>query len=734
MKIASSRKSTRLSASRIALLSCLAASCCWTSAAEAQTLDSTNSPLQIDSGTTSSVTVASGTNAVLMPSYAVPGVAGGWITVPSGSLLLDYNNSILTTAPASSSPFGGASEAAQINVAQGGTLTFAGVPTLGYGQWVAMNNMINAEGNVVIEDTGGNSINLAGTNNFLGNLTLQSGAQLNTGQSWGAAAKLSFGSASNVSLGSGASWYINQGTNSATIGGALSATDSTATVYLASGTLTVNGQNTSSNPFLGTLTIAPGSTFVVGDSTHSSAIFGDPSHTDGSTLSLAITRSSTGAVATLQGYGTIYGTVNNSSGIVQPGGTAGKLGTLTVSNYTQGSTGILKVEVSPTGASQLKVLGTAKLDGTLNIAIDSGKYGNAVYKIISADNISGTFSNVVTTGNTAGAIAGLQVTSTGYSVVTESTDSAQVISHIAAANRDNVKQFTGSLFDMIATTSPSYGARKVDYGHGISAWGSPFGQHSNVSNAGTAYNVTSGGILGGIEKSLPMNGKIGIAVGYSGGTLHTQEDATHAHINTLNVAAYGGIELQYARIDAVAFYNHYDATTSRSLDSYGTATGSLSGTAYGGSLQLSHGIFNNVVVPYLRGTYSYNLQNPVTESGAGPLALAFDGIRLHSFFADAGLRIHPVAPLGKICLRPELVLAVEHDFSNPGEHVTGQFATISGSPFLYSWAGNSNTAGLAALNLTAELGKQFELFAQFDGRFTSRQNAEGASIGLRARF
>jgi len=718
------RNTTSTIASATALLAGLAM-VAMAPAAHAQSVSvSTGSaPQQIDTSSVSTVTVTSGTNATVLPN-------GQQWAIPSGSVGLYYNSNLLSIAPASS-PFGGTTQGAQIVTQAGSTLTFIGNQTIGWGPWVAMDGMIRASGDVVFE---GGTQNIIGANSFLGNLTIKTGAQLYNGESWGAPATLTFGANSNVSLESGAYWYINQGNSTSTINGALSAADSTAVIDLTSGTMVVNGKNTSASPFRGTLNLAPGASLVVGDASHASAIFGDPAHTDGSGLTLNITRSATGASALLQGYGTIYGTVNNPSGIVQPGGTAGTLGTLTVSKYTQGATGTLKVEVSPTGASKLNVLGSATVGGTLSIVVDAGKYSNGVYTVLSAQSISGSFSSIVTSGNTAGAIVGLQVTPTSYSLVTESTETTQIIPHLAAANRDHIKVFTGALFDAIATTSTSFGAPVAPHGHGISLWLAPLGQHSTVRNGDTGYSLDAGGIMGGVEKALPWNGKLGVAVGYTSSTLNARSVTARARTDTLDIAAYGGVELENARIDFVGFYNSYDATSTRTLDSYGAATAKPKGTAYGAALQISHGIYNNTVVPFLRGTYAYNNQQQAVETGAGALALRFDQLRLNSVVADVGVKIHPLASVGKIGLRPEITLAVEHDFSNPGEHVTGQFSTISGSPFSYVWAGNTQAAGVGSLGLVARLPSGIELFGQVDGRFTAHQESGSASAGVRYRF
>ena len=77
--------------------------------------------------------------------------------------------------------------------------------------------------------------------------------------------------------------------------------------------------------------------------------------------------------ASSQGHGTIGGDVaNTAGGVLSPGGS---IGTLTLGgDYTQGPTSRLRIEVSPTAASQLKVLGNASLAGNLALVYEPGVY------------------------------------------------------------------------------------------------------------------------------------------------------------------------------------------------------------------------------------------------------------------------------------------------------------------------------------------------------------------------
>ena len=120
---------------------------------------------------------------------------------------------------------------------------------------------------------------------------------------------------------------------------------------------------------------------------------GDADHPEASLLGPV----TIGAEGKLQGHGTIGGDVaNTDGGVLSPGGS---IGTLTVGgDYTQGPTSRLRIEVSPTAASQLQVLGNASLAGDLALIYEPGVYADASYDILNAAGITGTFATV--TGQT----------------------------------------------------------------------------------------------------------------------------------------------------------------------------------------------------------------------------------------------------------------------------------------------------------------------------------------------
>ncbi len=703
-----------------------------------------------------SVTVASGT-AEIIGGATYAGYIG---TVQNDGRvpIFDFNGAVDTTG---NSPQGGVI-VGPVTVASGATLVLGGQQSVYFGTYAPTNNLLNDSGNLIVEGNGGfagnsNQWALLGTNTVLGNLTLEAGANFRIGEYYNqpatatfgsysaggeyAASTINFGANTNVALqgatGAGNDTLLFLNLNApAVIGGYLSAT-AQSEVWLHAGTLTVNGANTTANPFVGTLQLDPGTTFIVGDSTHPGAVFGDPNHTDGSTETLNIART-TGTADTLMGYGTIYATVNNA-GVVTPGGTPGTLGTLTVSQYVQTSVGILNIEVSPTGASELKVLGSATLAGTLNLKIDPGAYGNAVIPIISAGSITGSFSNINTSGSAA---AGLAITPTGYDVVTELTSSAQVFGHLLDSDATHVNAFADTIYDTLSDASPS-NASKSDMGNGNSIWLQPYGSTSRVSQDGSGYSTSGGGLTGGwvhqthgAWNGLPgiSNAAAGVAVSYGHDALKTDSDATEAGTNTFDGAVFAGFDLENAHVDGMFFYNIYKSDLVRNLGAGGAIASTPKATTEGGSLQISGSLVNNMIVPYLRATYADIDQTAVTEQGSNLLALSVDGIQKDFFYTELGVKLHPdLSPVAGV--HPEVTLAVQHNFTyHPGDEVIGQFANLSGSPFTYAWKGDQATAGLVGLNLTSDVAAHLQVFGKIDGRFTINGSTGDLRVGAKYQF
>jgi len=714
MNTAKSRNRLCLSASVLVFAACFGAA----SAADV-VLDSGTSPWVINGDhTTDNVIVQSGTTAF---------VTGAAADVPVGDLGIIWNGppswaGSPSTSSTGSCNFGGCwTNADTVTVQSGGTILIDNP----WG-WQPFQSIFNVAGDAQILHAGwgGGQTILMGTNTFTGNLTLVAGAPGNTntlqvGQDWAPAA-IVFGSATNIDLQDRTLLELWMGSATATVGGRVYGTGA---LTIHSGTVVINGANTAGAAFTGTVTVDGGASLVIGDVSHATAVFGDP------TASAAVINVGQGGgrLGSLKGYGTIYASVNNN-GLVVPGGTAGTLTTMTIGgNYTQTATGVLQVEVSPTGASALHVVGSAALNGSMQIRLDAGDYGNSVFPIFSAGSISGSFSSVSTSGSVSGAIVALQQTSSGFNIVTEKASSSQVFGHMVTANRYGLYDFTSSLYDVMAVGTPATGSRNV------TVWLTPTGRLDNIGRNGAGYGLTAFGVSGGVQYNAAWhNAIIGAAISYGHASMDVKHETTEADSDTVNLAVYGGADVQYARLDGIVFYNTYDAETNRTLGSFGTASGKPTGWGWGGSMQVSRSLFSDRVVPFVRGTFARVAQDGLSETGVDTFDLQYDAITANTFVGDLGLKVNVLPATAKV--RLQVLAAVRHDFSDPGERIKGSFASLSGSSFDYKWAGDSANSILVGANAGGEIMDKLMVFGRVGGEFSQFRRSINVGVGAKYRF
>lgn len=681
------------------------------------------------------IVIGNGITGVVVQSWA----AQTWAVGNNTAIVPGQSNwSGLTTCQNSSLAYSTTSclnHAPTIQVDQGGTLKLGGVQTNASLQnpW-GFESDVHADGDVIIEDAGSPSwagrhlgAQIFGTNYFGGNLTLAPNALASFGVSW-AAADTRFGPNTNIILGADSQMDLwLPGAGSATMGGSLRGTG---TLVLDGGTLIINGQNTATDPFLGTMTANPGTTLVIGDGDHPDAIYGDPGHPTAQTLAV---HGNTAGAPTLRGLGTVDAMVDNTGGVVQPGYGA-TLGTLTVASYSQDNTGTLKVEVNPTSVSGLHVLGDAALGGTLNVTIDQGNYSTQIYNIVQVDGaMTGDFRSITTSSTVQGAIAAVTKTDNGYQVVTEVVQGAAasapvVVGHLLSVNRLDNTFLVNSLYDTIALDTPR---NEAEIGRNKYVWIEGFGRHTSVSRNDVGYHSTRGGVTVGAEFRTESNKVVGLAMSYSTGSLKAKGAST-ADLNSFNVAAYGGADLQYMRLDGVLFYDTFSTSAQRDFGADGVAKTSPGGYSYGGSLQLSTSMLHGLLTPYIRGIITRQHLDASVESGATLLDLRYNGISANTFVGDIGFRIDPLASHPESKTKLLVTVALEHDFSALGEKVTGTFPIDNGQDWSSYWRGDSENTALVGVDVARKITDHLEISGRVNGRFSLYQT--GGEIALNARY
>ena len=398
------------------------------------------------------------------------------------------------------------------------------------------------------------------------------------------------------------------------------------------GTLVLDSDNT----LRGNSEVSAG-TLVVGDSS-SNAVLGGNLTVD--------------AAAALLGYGTIGGNLTNN-GTVVPGGTSGTMGALSVGgNYTQASTAALSIEVSPTSASQLKVSGSATLNGVLAIVYDPGTYTATQYTIVSAANgVSGKFSSTTATLS-GGANLGTLQSSLTYDANSANLLLANALATVTtpvvvAPNDTSIYTALGTAAVMNAQGTT---AALLDRTGGASAatsgaqdgWIRATGEQTKVggSNGEPGFQANQYGFLAGLEQRLG-NYTLGVAGGYTHTDLDEQVTGDSGATDTLRAALYASRWLGPLSVSGTLGYGLDFLSQKRPFAGIGTAEGDHMGQEFttGAQAALPLTLGSVVLTPRVGLRYAYFHADSFGESGAAAQNLDVGSDNLHSLQPYAELTL-----------------------------------------------------------------------------------------------
>jgi fibronectin-binding autotransporter adhesin len=371
-----------------------------------------------------------------------------------------------------------------------------------------------------------------------------------------------------------------------------------------SGTLILDGISSS---FTGTTEVNAG-LLEVGDVNTPSAELGGDVIVDSAT--------------TLRGHGTVDGDVTNN-GTVAPGGT---IGTLTVGgNYAQTSSATLSIEVSPTAASELKVNGTAMLNGVLAITYDPGTYTAKQYTLVSASGVSGRFSSITGTGTSyLGTLTpsvsydadSVQLTLAGAgsttSVVVAPTDTG-IYTAIGTAAILGAQSQDAALLNRLGNATPATPGKP-------NGWITATGSQATVggTDGAPAFQSDRYGFLAGLDQKLG-DYTVGVAAGYDHADVDEQNTGDSGTTDTLRAAIYGARRVGPVNLAATFGAGLDFLSQKRPFGSEGTAEGDHMGQEFhlGGQASLPMALASLTITPRVGLRYAYFHANGFDESGAG---------------------------------------------------------------------------------------------------------------------
>lgn len=545
----------------------------------------------------------------------------------------------------------------------------------------------------------------------------------------------------NVGIGGNGSLTLDQ-SSAQTLGNVITGNGSV--IQNGSGTLILNGINT----YTGGTTVQSG-TLEVGDAAHPLA-----SVQGGVQVN---------AAGTLRGHGTVGGDVNNQ-GIVWPGGS---IGTLTIAgNYTQSPTSTLMIDVSPTAASQLRVGGTASLDGTLDLLYGPGTYTPKDYTIVSAGSVSGKFATVsgnaptgfaqnlvyspdtVTLDLAANPAAVLPpgttvvVLPSGAKAFVVAPVNATIFGDLGSAALREAQRVNGALLDRLGRTC-WFAADTACTQPGRRLWMQASGTFSRIDGNRGAPDVRDDryGFLAGADRALGA-WTVGLAGGYSHGDIREDPDAASGKIDTLRLAVYGGRRLGVFDIAGTAGYAYDFFSAQRRFGWLGRTHGTGHAQEFNAGLQVSlpwtfrateNGAWT--LTPHLGLRYAHVDGFGLSESGLSSQRLSVGDQRLNSLQPYAGLTLDYAFTMHGSARPAHVGLQVGYAYETQHRDHDVSVTSADGTGFVVP--GTRDTRGLttAGLSVDVPLGRAASLYARYDAVLpTGNVRAQAVQAGVRYRF
>ena len=481
---------------------------------------------------------------------------------------------------------------------------------------LTLNNPISGTGSLALD--GGGTTTLGGVNTFSGGIAVASGTTLAI--------------ADSTALGSGPLALVG----SSTVPAYLKITSSTSIA---------NRISVQGDPVFD---VAPGAIVNISSPLTDGSSPGDVVVQGGGTLAFLAANTYTGPTAIVAGSTLALvdaGSIAKSSSVSNQGkldlrGIAGN--GVALAQFSQGAGGQLLMRTSASAAQLLSVAGTANLNGTLAISAQPGNYKSGVFKLISADQVSGAFSSVSgDLGNyvrTYTLLYGPQGVDLEMVLGPDAVNSRQALGAMASAQTALMKQRNQLLSDMLSQEClPSQAGQScmaIEGRHG----------RSTMGNEGT-------GLISGawqVSPTLRMGGYL------EQGDVKLRNGGVGFSSNAPNLGAFlrwnantDGSGLQ-ARVSFASHIGSLQMTRDKTLadTEAGSGTASLQSYALGAELAWAIPVgANTVLKPYLGLQDTRSQRGAYTEASSADVAypISYEAFEHNNLYTIAGLRMSGIA-------------------------------------------------------------------------------------------
>jgi hypothetical protein len=397
----------------------------------------------------------------------------------------------------------------------------------------------------------------------------------------------------------------------------------------------VINQNGLASNFTGVISDAtagtPGSMTISNSGSGGSVTF------SGANTYIGSTTINSGATLALAGAGS----VNSSSGVVNNGtlNITSKTGNVSVSNYTQSSTGTLSMNLAPSNSQQLNVKGVTSLAGGLVLTASAGAYRPGKYTLLTSEGgLTGTFGGL--SSNLA------SITRLGYGLSYDANDVYLVFTPNVADTQQSLVN-TASVLQGIYTLQNSVLANSFSYDcqeFGANGICVSVGGRNTAVQAASGLNNTSGLLIAAYRPH--QNYRVGayidqnLSVNNAGSTVSLGN-------NTPVIGLFGAwnerLDGTGTEVKVTAAYGQKNTTITRQVVGTSEAgSGSSTLNSQGAQVTAKYGfaVLPQVIVsPYIGMRYTQNNMGGYTEGASSTVTtpLTYSALNTNATTALAGL-------------------------------------------------------------------------------------------------
>ena len=267
------------------------------------------------------------------------------------------------------------------------------------------------------------------------------------------------------------------------------------------------------------------------------------------------------------------------------------------------------------------------------------------------------------------------------------------------------------------------------WGHAFGAWGSADGNGNYAK-----LDRRSSGFLGGVDKAVGENARIGVALGYSRSDFDASARSSSGDSDNFHIAAYAGTRLGIVNLGGVLSYAYGKSETERTVIVGGlTDTLTADYDAHTSQAAVEAGIdvdMGSVVLTPFAGISAIHVgTDGFTEQG-GPAALTVSSADNTTGVTTVGLRARRQA--GQVALTGSL--AWRHAFGDVDPSSRMAFASAPATSFTVRGAPVSENALALEAGVGLALAERTSLALSYAGEYGSDATDHGLQLELTFRF